>query len=432
MITMQRNRSQTRYILWVLLAVLLPASPGAAEETPLAALVRTALEQNHAIQAARSRVEEADQRSRQAGTLPDPRLGVEYFLQSIETRVGPQETAISLSQSIPWPGRLRNQRELKHREADIARVMLRATQLGVVRRLKETYVEYAYLSRARDITSQILELMRYLEGIARTNYTSGKASYTDVLKIQIEIDRLRNRVHSLEDNGTPLVAAINSLLGREPGAAAPIPAAIPTLSLSHDDEEIHEMARQHSPVLETARQKIARDKAGLDLAEQGYFPDLAVSVKTILTGEAEYGDPPDSGRDAVIAGLTLTLPVFFDRREGAIAEKQAALRAAQSERKQVFYDLSAGVETQLFRYREAARLLELYDTELIPRVRQELDVALEAFQGGEYSILELMDAEKSWLRFELARARARADMALQVARLEELTGATLADWEDNG
>ena len=74
----------------------------AAGNDNLAGLVQTALEQNSEILAARSRLTESTEKIRQAGTLPDPKLGMEYFLQPIETRTGPQEASISLSQSIPW------------------------------------------------------------------------------------------------------------------------------------------------------------------------------------------------------------------------------------------------------------------------------------------------------------------------------------------
>ena len=95
---------------------------------------------------------------------------------------------------------------------------------------------------------------------------------------------------------------------------------------------------------------------------------------------------------------------------------------------QNLYDFETQIEMILFRYQEADRSQKLYKNNLIPKVRQELDVALESFQGGQSSILELIDTEKNWLNFELAMVRSQADMAIQVARLEELTGSTLADW----
>ncbi len=401
----------------------------ADEQENLAGLIQVALEQNSEILAARSRAAESNEKIRQAGSLPDPRLGFEYYLQSIETRTGPQEAIISLNQSIPWPGRLSLDKKIKQNEADIAVAVMVDTSFSVVRRVKEAYVEFGYLQQAHKITGHILELMNYLEGIAHTNYSSGKASYTDVLKIQIEIDKLENRQRSLEDSTAPIRVQLNSLLGTDRNMARRQPDALLTVTLDKQEDEIYSLAEANSPKILAGRHKVARNQHSLGVADQGFYPDFNLSIRTILTGEAEFGTPPDSGRDPVIAGLTVNLPVFFERRNGEIAEKQASVRTARNELEQARYSLEMQIESTLFRYRDAQRLLELYSESLIPKVRQELDVALEAFQGGQYSILELIDAEKNWLNFELARIRAQADMTIQVARLEELAGTTLADWD---
>lgn len=400
----------------------------AGDEENLAELIRIALEQNNDILSAKSQLVESTEKIRQAGTLPDPKLGVEYFLQPIETRTGPQEASISLNQTIPWPGRLSLDKQLKKNEAAIARAFLTNTSLAVVRKVKEAYIEYGYLGQAHKITGQILELMNYLEGIARTNYTSGKTSYTDVLKIQIEIAKLKNKQQSLNNNTAPVRAQINSILGTDRNMARHQPETLPDVSISRPDEEIYTLTKQHSPEILAGQQKITRSQTSLDIADQGFYPDFTLGVKTIFTGEAEFGNPPDSGRNPVIAGFSVNLPIFFDRRNGAIAEKQASVRTARNGLEQIMKSLETKIELTLFRYRDAERLLDLYREDLIPKVHQELDVALESFQAGQYSILELIDAEKNWLNFELALIRAQADKAIQIARLEELAGTTLTDW----
>ncbi len=416
----------------VLLLNLGTISTGNAQEKEtLAELVQIALEQNNEILAARSRLVEATERIRQAGTLPDPKLGMQYFLEPVETRTGPQESSISLTQSIPWLGRLSLNKQLRQNDTDITRVLLTSTHLGVIRKIKEAYIEYGYLGQAKKITSQNLELMNYLEGIVRTNYTNGKASYTDVLKIQIEIAKLENKQQSLDDNTMPVRVKLNGLLGVDRNMARRQPETLPEISLGPQEEEIYTLTRQYNPNILAGQHKVTRNQTSLDIANQGFYPDIALSVKTIFTGEAEFGNPQGSGRNPIIAGLSITLPIFYDRRNGAVAEKQASIRTARNELEQILNSLETEIELTLFRYREAERLLNLYRENLIPKVRQELDVALEAFQGGQHSIIELIDSEKDWLNFELARIRAQADMAIQIARLEELAGTTLANWNQN-
>ena len=97
-------------------------------EGSLEELVRITLEQNNEILSAESRVVEATEKIRQAGSMPDPQLGFEYFLEPIETRTGPQEASVSLKQSVPWPGRLSLDKNLKEKEAEIARAFLIKTR----------------------------------------------------------------------------------------------------------------------------------------------------------------------------------------------------------------------------------------------------------------------------------------------------------------
>ena len=42
----------------------------------------------------------------QVGTLPDPQLGFGYFILPVETKNGPQQAKISLTQMFPWFGTL--------------------------------------------------------------------------------------------------------------------------------------------------------------------------------------------------------------------------------------------------------------------------------------------------------------------------------------
>lgn len=417
----------------VLFTILLMSAGSAAtgfseEHDSLAELIGTALQSNSDILAARSKVVAAREKIRQAGSLPDPRVGVDYYLQPIETRTGPQEASLSLQQTVPWPAKLSLDKELKEAEAAIDETMLNSAALGVIRKVKEAYVEHGYLGQAHRITGEILELMNYLEGVARTNYSSGKTSFDDVLKLQVEIAKLKNRRVSLADKEIPVRAGILSLVGADNDALGTLRTTLPDISLNLQDAEIHELSKQNNPKIIAGRHGLDRGRTQLEIADLGFYPDFTVSVRTIFTGEAEYGNPPDSGTDPIIAGFSVNLPLSFDRVQGAVAEKQASLGAARNSLEQTGQSLAAEIELNLFLYRDAERLHILYRDELIPEVRRQLDVALEAFQSGHHTILELIDAEKNCLDFELAKLRAQADKAIQIARLEELAGATLADW----
>jgi outer membrane protein TolC len=410
-------------------AVLLVLGQGTAAAS-LADYVAEALTHNHELAAARAASQAATASVRKAGVLPDPMLGVEYYLQSVETRTGPQEAAISLNQRLPWPGKLSLQKEEVSRQSAVARSRLREVELKVVRQVKEVYLEYALNKETLRITEEGLELLRYFEAVALTRYSAGTLDYAALLKIQVELARLEERHRSLTDVNEPLRGRLNALLGASRDRARPLPERLPVIVLAMAPEDLHDLARRHSPRLAGAEQAVAKARTGRELAEKDFYPDLTFSLKTIITGEAEYGDPPDSGRDPVIAGLSITLPLFRDRRHGAVAAKEEGIRQARHQKSQEQRTLDAALDQGLYRYRDAQRRRILYEQSVLPKVRQELEVGLQGFQDGRQGVFDLLNAEKNLLEFELNQRRAVAEQALEVARLEELVGATLAAWQE--
>ena len=133
---------------------------------------------------------------------------------------------------------------------------------------------------------------------------------------------------------------------------------------------------------------------------------------------------------SIIAGLNVNLPIFYGRRQAGVAAQVATIKMEQSNQQQQLRLLTTHIEQELFAYREAERKLLMYRDDLLPKVKQQLEVAVNGFQNGETTILELIDAEKNLLRFSLSKDRALADRALAVARLESRVGVVLTTWNN--
>ncbi len=405
------------------------SSPAEAEQ--LSNYLEQALAVNDTLRMAKAEFRISTERTRLTGVLPDPKLAVQYYLEPVETRTGPQNAAIGITQAVPWFNKLSLLRELSNHDAAISAAKLASVELDVAKDVKAAYIEYAFLGQSQKTIAENIELLRYLEGVVRSRYINGKATFFDVLKIQIESAKAEEKAASLTDRAVPLRVHINNLLGTEAERARPIPAQLPEVVLETNEDLIISLALTNAPLLQGARQRIAKARTGKELAENNFFPDFSFSIKTILTGSAEYGTPEDSGKDPIIAGVNMNLPIFRDRRHGAVAAQEATVSAAQSYQQQQLRLLGTHIEQELYAYREAQRRLLLYRDDLLPKVKQQLEVAVNGFQSGENTILELIDAEKSMLQFTLSKNRALADRALAIARLEAQAGVTLTTWSQN-
>jgi cobalt-zinc-cadmium efflux system outer membrane protein len=131
---------------------------------------------------------------------------------------------------------------------------------------------------------------------------------------------------------------------------------------------------------------------------------------------------PDSGKDAVIASVTVNIPFWWEKRKAAVRESQAKLASTSKGAEALKRSLQSDMELALYKYRDAQRKIDLYQNTLIPKAEEALGVTLEAFQAGTRSSLDLIDAEKTLLEFELSFIRALADQAQRLAELEWLLG----------
>ena len=196
------------------------------ETTTLAEAINYAQHSNAALRAADRRWQSAIQRVPQARGWPDPRLSYGYFIESVETRVGPQEHRIGVMQPLPWFGKLKAAGDVASAEAAAALAELTSVQLEVVQELKEVWFELAWLAQARRITTDNIELVRQLEGVAQTRFKAG-GSLDGVTKAQVELGKLQDQQASLDDLQLPLQTRLNAVLNRPSDARIPLP-SLPT------------------------------------------------------------------------------------------------------------------------------------------------------------------------------------------------------------
>jgi cobalt-zinc-cadmium efflux system outer membrane protein len=163
----------------------------------LTACLAYAEKMNPMLAASRDRWDAAVARADRVRSLPDPMVTFSHYIDEVETRVGPQKRRIALRQAFPFFGKLRLRGEMARAEADAEYQRHRAVQLGVAFEVTSAFVEYAHLAEALRIVSIREELLRQLEAVTTQRYANGDASYSDVMRAQMELARVRNDRESL-------------------------------------------------------------------------------------------------------------------------------------------------------------------------------------------------------------------------------------------
>ena len=398
-----------------------------AETLELPSLIRVAVERNPKVSAAKARWQATIEQYPQVTALPDPMFMYGYFLRSVETRVGPQRHRVSFSQAFPYPGTLDAAGEVVKKAIEIERVKHEQVIRDLIVELKLSYHELAYLQRAVELTRQNHELVASILTIATARYAEGKATLNDVLKAQSQLAQLEYDFILLEELQRVEHANINGILS-VPSATplgATVPVAYEPLDVALADVEKQALAKRQE--LRIAALTIEKATERIALAELQTKPMLKFDLMTIETGEALMLDAPGSGKNPFSIGFGVTIPWSSLKNSSKVREAQQNHEVVTANKRVLEDETKVALQKVYFRLGNARRLVELYETTLIPQAGAAIEVAEMWHQEGPKSITGFLETQSVWLNFNLARLRAIADYQQNVARLEKLVGGKIND-----
>ncbi len=360
----------------------------------------------------------------QARALPDPRFTYGYFIEKVETRVGPQRQRFSLMQTFPWFGTIEARTDAAAATAKAAHKDYESSKLELFYKVKNAFDEYAYLGRAVSIAEQNLELLKHFEQVARTKYIAAVATHPDVIQAQIELVTLEDKVISLQRLREPTVAALNAALNRKAASDLPWPARRDLSAERLDRKALATDMMAGNPQLAGMDYEVEAARAQVELARKRSYPDIGLGVDWIETGPARM-NTSDSGKDPIVAMLSVNLPIWTDSYKAAERQAQARARSVSSARSQRANELVAQFEQALYAFEDSRRKVDLYHNVLIPKAHEMLEASESAYRVGQLDFLSLVNAQRTLLGFELAYERAATDSNQRLAELEMLVGKEL-------
>jgi outer membrane protein TolC len=397
-------------------------------------LVEEILLRNPRLAARRAAARAAEERAPQVRALPDPMAGLTLFLLTPETRVGPQEAGVALSQKFPWFGKLRLKEQASLYAAAAARFRVEAIRLDLITEARRLYFELAFLDQQERIVGEDRATLEHYEQLARARYASGVGIGQAVIKIQAEITRADTRLLEIATRRAAVGAVVNALRDRPEHTPVHVePLATPP-EVSLDVESLRTQALIGRPEIAEADAGIMRAERLIELAKKGYRPDVTVGLNYTLVGNREdaagRANPPQGNGDDIL-GITgaVNLPIWREKLAAGVEEAVQSRLSADEGRRSVIASIEGSLGDLASRIPLTWDQLYLYDDVLTAQAEQSLLSAEAAYAAGNLNSLDLLDAERVLLNVRISAERLRADYGIALARLEgtvagPLVGAT--------
>jgi len=202
------------------------------------------------------------------------------------------------------------------------------------------------------------------------------------------------------------------------------------IPLEKNLSELQQLALANRPDLKSAETSRDKSLADLRLAKANRWPNPTFGTSFLHTGN-ELGEPSwfqpfyPKGGVSTAMGLALasvSIPLF-NRNQGEVARATSEqLRAdflAQAARNQALQD----VETAYASLESSRERVRLYEQTYLAQAKESLDIQEFSFRNGGASILDFLDAERTYRATQLAYRQQLAAYLTNLAQLEAAVGA---------
>jgi len=365
-----------------------------------------------------ARAEALQGRAAIAGELPDPQLRVGLNNFPIESggfsTEGMTHVGVGLRQTFPGG---------KTREFGSQRLNLlaegvlqdaEARQRDVLMATRSAWLDVYYWTAAYELVEESRAFVEDMVTITESLYAVGRKSQQDVLRAELELSHLDERLIGIQQQRAGARAALGEWIGieslRPPAAKLPDWQKLPAI------DDLSRALSQH-PSLVAGETQIQASEAGVDLAQQRSKPDWAMDVGySYREGNLASGEPRS---DFVSIGFSVGLPFFSKRAvDGTLTAALSERSVARSELERTRRALQSQLLAAHSRWTELTKRLSLYDERILDKSREHAEAALLAYQSDRGDFADVMrgfiddlDTRNSYLRLQVERAQAYAVLA---------------------
>lgn len=391
--------------------------------------VQLALSQNPEILAAQRSINASSAVIPQVVALDDPMLTdtlQPFDNYSVQTAAGRVPNTLMLSQKFPWFGKLDARGQVAEQEVRMAMTRLAQAELKVTEDVRLAYYEMQFSQRAITVTEEDATLLRDLLQIAEARYRTGGASQQDVLRAQVELNKIEDRLIVLRRQLKQSQADLARVLHTSPETNLLASADIEIPSAPEHIEQLYQMAAECRPELQERFYAMQKSQRARDVAELNYYPDITAGLgwQAVTRNDALSGVA--NGNDNLTMTVGINLPIWREKLDAGVQEwEQRSLENAR--RYEATLDDTFRMIRRLMVQSDAIQQqLDLFKGSMIPKTEQALRVSTADYRVNKVDFQQLLDNWSDLLMFHVQVARLDANLAQTLASLERVVGCELA------
>lgn len=378
--------------------------------------IRIAVENNPGLRAESAEAGASSLQAIQARSLSNPEIEMEILTWARNPMPDGTTFRLRAMQMIPWFGSLGERGRYYERITEAEEQIVISSKNALTREVAERW----YMMNERDHHVMIMDEniihLTTLEQIALARLEGGGGSQVDVLRIQIERDKLINERDSMQRLLNADKVRFNRLLNRDPIAQVFLFAEMVTKPLPRISSE---MLQESNPNLRALRLSESAASSAIEVARLDAKPSFGVGFM-ITHQSAAFVNP--NGLNAVEAMVRLELPVYRTRNRARVQQAQLRQQAIRDYQEEMVNNLESDLMDAMQRYTNYREKARLYQDQLIPALEQALNLAMTDYSYGRGTFDQIIQLQRQLLDYEKTWSESITNQNLAVTEIEYLTG----------
>src|ERR1700678_389780 len=382
--------------------------------------IQMALQHNHNMLAARTTIQQNEAEETTANLRPNPVILSDWqFLPVFQPSQFSADYLDNIAQfdlGISYLFERGKKRQHRLRAAkDLTaqtRSLVADNERSLAFSVASQFVNVELAESTLELARQDLKSFQNTVDISEARYKAGDIGEGDVLKIKLQMLQFETDVSAAQLGRVQGLSDLRQLLGYE--SIVPdydVAGAFDYQPVKGNLDDFQARALQNRPDLRAAQQ-------GVTAANSQHALQQAIGKRDI-TGEINYTHLGYLN-DVSLFGQ-MQMPVF-DRNQGEIARAAFAITQAQEQERFANGQVLTDVRDAFENLRTNDQIVGLYRSGYINEAQQSRDISEYAYRHGAASLLDFLDAERTYRSIQLAYRQALASYLLALEQLRQAVG----------
>ena len=379
-----------------------------------------ALTHNHALKATRTLILQNQAQEITANLRPNPSIGADSQFIPIFSPQNFSADDLNLTQQFDigigylFERGHKRQRRLQaaRDQTAVTRAQVADAERSLAFNVGQQFVSVLLAESSLQFAMQDLQDFQQTVDIADAQYKAGDISEGDLLKIKLQLLQFQTDVSAARLAKVQALAGLRELIGYDAAPAGfDVTGDLAYVPLKSKLEDLQAMALRERPDLQAAVLGVTAAQSQILLAK--------ANAKVDVNGTYDFSHTGGENSASIFVGFDLPI---FNRNQGEIARTRYALTQAQELQQSASDTVMTDVASAYEAVKSNDEVVQLYVSGYLKQAGDSRDISEYAYKAGSASLLDFLDAERSYRSTQLAYRQALASYMTALEQLKQGVG----------